>query len=110
MKVSIEISSEVMQAVMNGKYVEGSLRLQLSSTGTHTEVGFRPYNRNPRKRSKDKLVKSLEHGWVKESAQRFKVFNSIPKNIGAKRVIAVLERETKTASEAVMDIEIINRV
>ena len=40
MKIQVEINSETLQAVMNGKRVEGSLRLQLSSMGTHSEIGW----------------------------------------------------------------------
>ncbi len=110
MKVQVEISNETMVAVMDGKRVEGALRLQLASTGTHSEVGFKAYSRKAKKRKKDEIVKQLEHGWVKASAKRFKVYNSIPKKIGVKRVVKVLERETKIASDAIIDYELIERV
>ena len=106
MKVQVEMSNETLQAIMNGKYVEGSLRLQLSSVGTHSVVGFRPYNRKPRIRHRDCLLRKLEHGWVKESVERIKVYESIPKDIGTARVISVLERETKEAKNALIDKEL----
>ncbi len=99
-----------MQSVMDGKRVEGALRLQLTSNGTHTEVGFKAYVRSVKKRAKVRVIKHLEHGWVKETSKRIKVYNSLPKKIGAKRLVQVLERETKVASEAIVDNEIINRV
>ncbi len=110
MKIQVEVTNEVMSAVMIGKYVEGSLRLQLAATGTHKEITFGAYNRISRKRKKARTIKQLEHGWVKETSQRIKVFNSLPKKIGAKCLVKVLERETKVAAEAIIDNEINNRV
>ncbi len=63
-----------------------------------------------RKRKKDLLVKTLEHGWVKESPARIKVFNSLPKGLGARRIIRVLEREMNEAAQAITDREIIDFV
>jgi len=110
MKVQVEISNETLQTVMNGKRVEGSLRLQLSSVGTHQEIGFNAYRRLSRVKPRDRLIKKLEHGWVKESPQRIKVHESIPKDIGTLRVCKVLEREISEASEALMVLDIIDRV
>ncbi len=110
MKIQVEITSDVMTAVMDSKRVVGALRLQLASSGTHSEVTFDGFEISKKKRKKDGLIKALEHGWVKQSERRIKVFNSLPKKIGTKRLIAVLERETKVASEAIIDNEIINRV
>ena len=95
-----------MQAIMNGKCVEGSLRLQLSSMGTHSDVGFRPYNRKPRVKYRDRMVHRLEHGWVKESKERIKLFESVPKELGTARVLAVIDRETKEAKNALIDLEL----
>jgi hypothetical protein len=52
----------------------------------------------------------LEHGWVKESAERIKVYESIPKNLGTARVMAVLDRESDEVKEALIDREIIEFV
>ena len=100
------MSNDVLQAIMNGKCVEGSLRLQLSSMGTHSDVGFRPYNRKPRVRYRDRLIHRLEHGWVKESKERFKLFESVPKELGTARILTVIDRETKDAKNALIDHEL----
>ncbi len=111
MKIQVEVSNEVLQAVMEGKYVEGSMRLQLNSYGTNKEVAFGAYNRlSKKKHKKDRIIKTLEHGWVKESVKQIKVYNSIPKKLGTKRIIQVLEREAKVAAEAIIDRDIINHV
>ena len=100
------MSQEVLAAIMNGKYVEGSLRLQFSSMGTHNEVGFRPYNRKPRVRYRDRMIHRLEHGWVKESKERIKLFESVPKELGTARILAVIDRETKEAKDSLIDREL----
>jgi hypothetical protein len=55
----------------------------------------------------NKLLRRLEHGWVKESRQRIKVYESIPKDLGMARVMAVIDRETKEAKDALIDRELI---
>ena len=94
------------QDYAEGKYVEGSLHRD-KWTG---QITFRAYNRQSRKRKKDKLIRYLEHGWVKESTKNLKYYESIPKKIGMASVISVLERDTKVAKEALVDYELINRV
>ena len=66
MRIEIEISQEILAAVMDGKCMEGRLRLQLSSMGTHQVIAFAPYNRKP-KGSQDRVICQLENGWLKES-------------------------------------------
>ena len=106
MKVQVEMSNDVLQAIMNGKFVEGSLRLQLSSMGTHSEVGFRPYNRKPRVKCHDRMVHRMEHGWVKESKERIKLFESVPKELGTARIVAVIDREIKEAKNSLINREL----
>ena len=93
MRIEIEVSQETLAAVMDGRCVEGRLRLQLSSMGPHQEIGFGPYNRKPRV-------------WVKESTRNIKVYDSIPKELGSARVISILDRDHQGAKEALMDREL----
>lgn len=103
MKKYIEIPFEVLDRLVEGKCVEGSLRRD-EWTG---KVTFRAYNRQPSVRYRDRMIRKLEHGWVKESKERIKVFESIPKEIGTPRVMAVIDRETKEAKNALIDRELI---
>jgi len=103
MKKYIEIPFEVLERLVEGRCVEGSLRRD-EWTGRLT---FKPYNRQPYNRYRDRMIRKLEHGWVKESKERIKVFESIPKEIGTARVMAVIDRETKEAKNALIDREII---
>ncbi|MBR6843274.1 MAG: hypothetical protein IKM77_13370 [Prevotella sp.] len=106
MKKYIEIPFEVVERLVEGKCVEGSLRRD-QFTG---KITFRAYLRQPRVHHKDKLVKKLPWGWVKESMERIKVFGSFPKDMGTAHVIGLLDEHNHDAKDALIDREIINIV
>jgi hypothetical protein len=106
MKKYIEIEEEVYNRILAGKYVDGSLHKIENSL----MLVFKAFNRKPRRKLKDRLLHVLEHGWVKESKQRIKVYESIPKEIGTARLMSVLDREVKEAKNALMEREIIETV
>ena len=85
-----------------GKCVEGSLRLD-KWTG---KIIYRAYQRLSRLHAKDRLVKKLPWGWVKESLERIKVFGSFPKEYSTPRVMGLLEEHTKDAKNALIDREL----
>ena len=95
---------ELFGQLKNGKRVEGVLYMD-QSTGKLT---FKAYNRQPRVREKDRLVKKLPWGWVKESLERIKVYGSFPKDLGTARVMGLLEDHTRDAKNALIDREIID--
>ena len=64
---------ELMTKLIAGKRVEGVLYVD-ENTGRLT---FKAYNRQPRVSEKDRMVKKLPWGWVKESMERIKVFGSV---------------------------------
>ena len=109
MRIEVEVSQEVLAAIMNGKCVEGRLRKQLSSLGTHQVIGFAPYNRKPRG-SQDKVICQLENGWLKESPRRIKFYNSVKKELGRRMVDVVMHRELNTAMQALEIEEILDNV
>ena len=94
---------ELMSKLYVGKRVEGVLYVD-QNTGRLT---FKAYNRQPRKREKDQLVKKLPWGWVKESARKLKVFGSFPKDMGTARVMGLLDEHTREAKNALIDRELI---
>ena len=57
--------------------------------------------------SADWLIRRNEHGWVKESAERIKVYESIPKMLGTARVLTILDREHQSTRDALIDREIV---
>ena len=106
MRKIIELSEEVIARLVCGKCVEGSLHRD-EWTG---KVTFRAYQRMPREREKDRLVKKLPWGWVKESIERIKVYGSFPKDLGTARVMGLLEDNTRDAKNALIDRELIDIV
>jgi hypothetical protein len=93
---------ELMTKLFVGKRVEGVLYMD-ENTGHLT---FKAYNRQPRKRDKDRMVKKLPWGWVKESMERIKVFGSFPKEYSTPRVMGLLEEHTKDAKNALIEREL----
>ena len=93
---------ELLNQLVNGKRVEGVLYVD-QNTGKLT---FKAYNRQARVREKDRLVKKLPWGWVKESMERIKVFGSFPKEYSTPKVMGLLEEHTKDAKSALIDREI----
>ena len=93
---------ELMTKLIVGKRVEGVLFLD-ENTGRLT---FKAYNRQPRVREKDRLVKKLPWGWVKESMERIKVFGSFPKEYSTAQVMGMLDEHTKDAKNALIDKEL----
>ena len=93
---------ELMSKLYVGKRVEGVLFLD-ENTGRLT---FKAYNRQPRIREKDRLVKKLPWGWVKESLERIKVLGSFPKDMGTATIMAMLDEHTKEAKDALIDREL----
>ena len=89
-----------------GKRVEGVLFID-EETGCLT---FKAYNRKPIVRKRDRLISLLEHGWVKESTDRIKVYESVPKELGTPRVMSILDREHNAAKDALIDREVDNWV
>jgi len=92
----------VMAKLLKEKRVEGVLYID-QNTGKLT---FKAYNRQPRIRHKDQLVKKLPWGWVKESIERIKVFGSFPKEYSTAQVMGLLEEHTKDAKNALIEREL----
>lgn len=103
MKKYIEIPVEALERLVEGKYVEGSLHRD-AWTG---KIVFNLWARKSPKHPKDKLIKKLPWGWVKESIERIKVFGSFPKDVGPAQVMGLLEDHTRDAKNALIDRELI---
>ena len=102
MRKFIEIPMEVLEHLVDGKCVEGSIRRDVW-TG---RIIFKAYNRRPRVRHKDKLIKKLPWGWVKRSTQRLKVYGSFPEDLGAAKVMSLLDEHTRDAKTALIEHEL----
>ena len=106
MRKYIEIPVEVLEHLVEGKYVEGSLHRD-AWTG---KIVFNAWVRKKPKHPKNKLIKKLPWGWVKESMKNIKVFGSIPKHFGTAQVMALLDEHNHDAKDALIDREILNNV
>lgn len=96
MKKLIDLTEEVLKRLDDGKYVEGSFHKD-QETG---KIVFRAYVRTSRE-AKDRLVCQLEHGWLRESPQRYKFFNSVKKDMELRLVSLAMHRDLKEAMECV---------
>ena len=94
-----------MTKLIAGKRVEGVLYID-EETGRLT---FKAYNRQPRDRH-ERVVCQLENGWLKESPQRYKFYNSVRKDLGRRVVDVVMHRELKTAMQTLEIEEILDNV
>jgi len=93
---------ELMSKLYVGKRVAGVLFVD-ENTGRLT---FKAYNRQPRKREKDLMVKKLPWGWVKESMERIKVFGSFPKELGTACVMGLMDDNHHDAKNAMIEREL----
>ena len=92
----------VMAKLLSGKRVEGVLYVD-ENTGRLT---FKAYNRQDRNRERDRLVKKLPWGWVKESKKRIKVHASLPKEVGTVDMLWLLDENTRDAKNALIEREL----
>ena len=97
---------ELLEKIASGRRVPGVLYLD-EDTG---RITFKAYNRKPYVRKKDRLVKKLPWGWVRESLERIKVFGSFPKEVGTAQVMGLLQDHTRDAKNALIDRELIDFV
>ncbi len=98
----ISVSEEVVkQLLKTKKCVEGALAID-KETGS---LIFKAWNRKSPKyrKAKDILILTTEHGWVKESTERIKLYESVPKGLGASRVCSILEREMKDVKVSIKE-------
>jgi hypothetical protein len=96
----IEINDDVIKAAKSGKCVDGSVRID-AETGKLT---FRAWNRKtPKNGDRGRIIMRTEHGWVKESKERIKTYESVPKELGKRRISAILERDMYEASDFLIE-------
>ena len=104
--ITIAVDEKSYARMLAGYRVEGSVgydpRMELGNLNA--------FNRKKRKRKRDRLVKKLPWGWIKESMERFKVFGSFPKDLGVAEVIALLNDHHRSAKNALIEYEIIESV
>ena len=93
---------ELFSKLMNGKRVQGVLYID-ENTGKLT---FKANSIKAKKRLRDHLICRLEHGWVKESEERIKVFESVPKELGTSKMMSILDREHNSVKDVLIEREL----
>ncbi len=106
MKKYIEIPLEVVEDLVDGKRVEGSLRRD-KWTG---KITFKAYYRQRQKHHKDQLIKKLPWGWVKESKMRHKRYTSVPIDLTLEEQLAIMDEENEQAKAALVESYILEGV
>ena len=96
----------VMAKLLKEKRVEGVLYLD-EDTGKLT---FKAYNRLPRKRQKDDLLKKTPWGWLKASIERVKRYSSVPKDLSLEEKLAIFDEENELIKQALIENYIIESV
>ncbi|MBO4565460.1 MAG: hypothetical protein J5720_08500 [Bacteroidaceae bacterium] len=94
-KIEIKNEKDVLNTLKSGRIVEGRLALVTTDDGSIL-IEFAAYNRQ-NKRSKDKLIAELEHGWLKESPKRYKFFNSVKKTLTIPQVQLAMQSDMNMA-------------
>ena len=102
MVIKVEISEETWARMLTGKRIEGTIAYD-PWTG---RKDFKMFNRQSREKPHDTLIKKLPWGWVKESKERIKVYESVPKELGTARVISLLDSEHEEVMDALVDREL----
>ena len=54
---------------------------------------FIPYNRKPRSRKKDKLLRRLLSGWIRQSPKRLKVFSTVSNELSPQEAVKALKHD-----------------
>lgn len=99
MIIKVEISEETWARMLTGKRVEGTIGLD-QWTG---KKNFNAFNRHRKKCQHDRLIKKLPWGWVKESKENVKVFESVPKAFGLPKILQYLDEDHQVAKDALID-------
>ncbi len=103
-KIFIKNEKQVMNVLKKGQVVEGRLRIERADDGRIC-ICFKAWERTAPKcghRDRGKIIMRTEHGWVKESKERIKTYESVPKDLGKQKVVAILDRDTYEACDFLM--------
>lgn len=98
MKKVILISEETVKALLEGKRVEGAIRM------TPEGLTFKAYNRQRCGAFEpDKILYQAGCGHLKESKQRYKMWLSVPKAMGMNRAAVLLADQSNEITDYLYD-------
>ena len=105
MIIKVQISEETWARMLTGRRVEGTIGYD-KWTG---KKSFNAFNRRSRSRLRDKLIKKLPWGWLKESEKKQKLFLSVDKDMPLEDKLRAFGDDHDAAMETIIDLEIIER-
>ena len=100
--IKIKIDDAVLVRMRKGEFVQGSLHYD-QWTG---EKQFNAYVRKSRLHIKDKVVKKLPWGWVKESMENQKRVTSFSKHLPLAEKLQILDSENELAKKILVEREL----
>ena len=106
MRKFIEISEEVYQRLMEGKYVDGSMHLEKP----RKLIVFNNYKRTKPKKYPIEILGRTDFGKVYRTRKRTKWSENMPTNLGAVHMARIMERDCKQAQEIIATAKIIDNV
>ena len=105
MIIKVQISEETWARMLTGRRVEGTIGYD-KWTG---KKSFNAFNRRSRSRLRDRLIKKLPWGWLKESEKKQKLFLSVDKDMPLEDKLRAFGDDHDAAMETIIDLEIIER-
>lgn len=106
MRKYIEISEEVYQLLVEGKCVDGSMRM----VKPRKLIVFNNYKRTKPRKYPIEILGRTDFGKVYRTRKRTKWSENMPTNLGAVRMARIMERDCKQAQEIIATAEIIDNV
>jgi len=106
MRKFIEISEEVYQRLMEGKYVDGSMHLEKP----RKLIVFNNYKRTKPRKYPIEILGRTDFGKVYRTRKRTKWSENMPTNLGAVHMARIMDRDCKQAQEIIATAEIIDNV
>ena len=100
--IKIEVDDKSYARMLKGLRVEGTVGFDLRKK----RGDLNAFNRLPRKRYRDILLKKLPWGRVTESIKNIKVHGSFPKDMGTAKMLTALEEHTLEAKNALIEREL----
>ena len=106
MRKIVEISDEVYQRLMEGKCVDGSMRMEKP----RKLIVFKNYKRTKPRKYPIEILGRTDFGKVYRTRKRTKWSENMPSDLGAVRMARIMERDCKQAQEIIATAEIVDNV
>ena len=106
MRKFIEISEEVYQLLVEGKCIDGSMRM----VKPRKLIVFNNYKRTKPRKYPIEILGRTDFGKVYRTRKRTKWSENMPTDLGAVRMARIMERDCKQAQQIIATAEIVDNV